>query len=304
MLTELARRSSARERCRRRYARSPEPRAEWNGAGDERVKGATPTACCSSCTGTGPTSETRWAAPLPGSDGRFVTVMPRGPIAAAERVGVVRPHDGRPPGGNRRASPPPSSRSTTCSRVRGTGTRRPPGGVGRGRFLQVEGWRSCSPLAGQRTRIPPGSLAMSPASHVFDSDSPEGLRADDRLGAARDVRGAPAARHEDPLIPVQRTRDLGRATPWSTPCRSCTPSTRWRTKWRSRACSKRASGSPRYATAECLRALPSRHPRVPCARSHREWPTEVLEADVPVIVDFWAPWCVRVASDPSWSRSR
>ena len=92
----------------------------------------------------------------------------------------------------------------------------------------------------------------------------------------------------DPLIPVQRRaiardlRELGVPTVYA--------SIRWSTRWRSRACgatrgwrrSTRASGPTRSSEAP-VELVPS--------VTTAQWEAEVLRSELPVIVDFWAPWC-------------
>ena len=106
---------------------------------------------------------------------------------------------------------------------------------------------------------PAGVLAMSPFVRAERRSTSTGRR-------RADIAGAPPARHrrpDDPGRPAaaswpQVLVEHGRAA-------SSTASTRWATRSRSRACSRRRPGSTRCAPASSRRSrCPSRRPRARC----------------------------------------
>ncbi|HET9728231.1 MAG TPA: thioredoxin [Acidimicrobiia bacterium] len=134
-------------------------------------------------------------------------------------------------------------------------------------------------LDGAATR-PAGVLAMSPAH------GPASI-ADD----ARDVPVLVQHGTDDPLIPVQRSRDLARTL----------RAAHVPTVYREYAMQHQVSlESMRDGHEWLTRVLADDRPDEPVpedpvelvpAITSAQWNHEVLESDVPVIVDFWAPWC-------------
>jgi thioredoxin 1 len=138
--------------------------------------------------------------------------------------------------------------------------------------------------SGARTR-PAGVLAMSPfapAWELLDID----------WDAARSVPVLVQHGTEDPMIPVRATRELARAlTGHEVPLVSLEYPMGHQV----------ALESVRDAQAWLDQVVAGEQPRAPLPEPPPEgpvrsvttatFPTEVLGADVPVIVDFWAPWC-------------
>src|SRR4051794_30771381 len=132
---------------------------------------------------------------------------------------------------------------------------------------------------GDRVR-PAGVLAMSPALPAFD--------------VADDARGVPvfvAHGTHDPLIPVQRSRDLARAL------RNAEVPTVYREYPMEHQVAIEELRDAREWLAKVLGGEKPDEPvpedpveLVPSVTTAR-WQSEVLDSDVPVIVDFWAPWC-------------
>jgi thioredoxin 1 len=137
-------------------------------------------------------------------------------------------------------------------------------------------------LAGEGAR-PAGVLAMSPA---FVLDDPADFDA-----RAADVPVLVQHGTHDPLIPVQRARDLARVL------RAAGVPTEYREYPMEHQV---AMESIRDARAWLTKVLAGERPDeelpddpvelVPSVTTSR-FEDEVLKSDVPVIVDFWAPWC-------------
>ena len=93
----------------------------------------------------------------------------------------------------------------------------------------------------------------------------------------------------DPLIPVQRSRDLARQL--RSACRPSIASTRWSIRSRSRACATRAWLTQVYAGERPDEPVPDDPVELVPSVTTAQWEAEVLRSELPVIVDFWAPWC-------------
>ncbi|MGZ4714147.1 MAG: thioredoxin [Acidimicrobiia bacterium] len=137
---------------------------------------------------------------------------------------------------------------------------------------------------GARTR-PAGVLAMSPFAPGWDALSID-------WDAARDIPILVQHGTEDPMIPIRATRDLTRVlVEHEVPVVSleypmghqvALESVRDAQAWLDRVAAGEQPSQP----------LPEPPPEGPVkAVTTASFPTEVLASDVPVIVDFWAPWC-------------
>ncbi|HEY5170513.1 MAG TPA: thioredoxin [Acidimicrobiia bacterium] len=135
--------------------------------------------------------------------------------------------------------------------------------------------------ADTRRRVPPaGVLAMSPAAMTGPVDE-----------GARDVRVLVQHGRDDPLIPVQRSRDLARdLRGFGVP-----------TVYREYPMEHQvALEGLRDARAWLSEVLAGERPDEPVpddpvelvpSVTTAQWDAEVLRSELPVIVDFWAPWC-------------
>jgi thioredoxin 1 len=132
-----------------------------------------------------------------------------------------------------------------------------------------------------RVRVPPaGVLAMSPAAMTGAVDP-----------GARDVRVLVQHGRDDPLIPVQRSRDLARDL------RGFGIPTVYREYPMEHQVALEGLRDAREWLSEVLAGERPDEPvpddpveLVPSVTTAR-WDAEVLRSELPVIVDFWAPWC-------------
>jgi thioredoxin 1 len=127
---------------------------------------------------------------------------------------------------------------------------------------------------------PAGVLAMSPAAMTGPIDD-----------GARDVPVLVQHGTNDPLIPVQRSRDLARHL------RELGVATVYREYPMEHQVAIEGLRDARAWLADVLAGQRPDEPvpddpveLVPSVTTH-EWEREVLRSDLPVIVDFWAPWC-------------
>jgi thioredoxin 1 len=137
-----------------------------------------------------------------------------------------------------------------------------------------------TPADGRPRVRPAGVLAMSPAAMTGPVDE-----------GARDVRVLVQHGRDDPLIPVQRSRDLARdLREFSIP-----------TVYREYPMEHQvALEGLRDARAWLAEVLAGERPDEPVpddpvelvpSVTTAQWEAEVLRSELPVIVDFWAPWC-------------
>ena len=127
---------------------------------------------------------------------------------------------------------------------------------------------------------PAGVLAMSPASGQLELDD-----------AARDVPVLVQHGTNDPLIPVQRSRDLARALrdrgvptvyrEYPMEHNVAIESLRDAREWLTRV----------LAGEKPDEAVPDDPVELVAPMTTARWDAEVLQSELPVIVDFWAPWC-------------
>jgi thioredoxin 1 len=127
---------------------------------------------------------------------------------------------------------------------------------------------------------PAGVLAMSPAGGPLEIDD-----------AARDVPVLVQHGTNDPLIPVQRSRDLARRLrergvptvyrEYPMEHNVAIESLRDAREWLARV----------FAGDKPDEAVPEDPVELVAPMTTARWDAEVLQSDLPVIVDFWAPWC-------------
>jgi thioredoxin 1 len=154
-----------------------------------------------------------------------------------------------------------------------------------GGFSQGAGIALAVGLRTDATERPAGVLAMSPFAPGWDV-------LDVDWDAAREIPVLVQHGTEDPMIPVRAARDLAHAlAEHEVPLVSleypmghqvALESVRDAQAWLERV----AAGDQPTAT------LPEPPPEGPVRSvTTASFPTDVLGSDVPVIVDFWAPWC-------------
>jgi thioredoxin len=210
-------------------------------------------------------------------DGVFAAVLPRGPIVAPGTPGFAWYEfgEGAGPGFVTALDELDALVDEQCAALGFDRAQAIFGGFSQGAGLAL----ALAMFPGDRVR-PAAVLAMSPALPAAEIDP-----------AARHVPVLVQHGTHDPLIPVQRSRDLARAL------RLAGVPTVYREypmehqvaleglqdarAWLMRAM---AGESPDEAVPEDPVELV---PAVTTAQFERE----VLRSDVPVIVDFWAPWC-------------
>ena len=215
-------------------------------------------------------------------DGQLAVVLPRGKYAGAGHAGLL-------PGttccaGHRATAPTPkrSPSSTICSseQAEALGLDRRESIVGG--FSQGGGLALGLALQRSDRPRPKAALAMSPAidTAAFDLDEENAPPVLVQHGT------------NDPLIPVQRSRDLARqlAIARRSHRLSRVPDG---ASGRAREPARREPTGSRASTR--VNVPTSRSPTIPIelvpSVTTAQWEAEVLRSELPVIVDFWAPWC-------------
>ena len=137
-----------------------------------------------------------------------------------------------------------------------------------------------TPADGRPRVRPAGVLAMSPAAMTGPVDD-----------GARDVRVLVQHGRDDPLIPVQRSRDLaGDLRGFGIPTvyreypmehQVALEGLRDAREWLSEVLAGERPDEP--VPDDPVELVPS--------VTTAQWEAEVLRSELPVIVDFWAPWC-------------
>jgi thioredoxin len=211
-------------------------------------------------------------------DGIFAAVLPRGPVAAPGTPGFAWYEFGEGAGAGFASSLAELDAlvDEQCEEL----------GFDRARavfagFSQGAGLAAALGLFLPSGRVrPAGVLAMSPALPVVEV-------ADD----ARTVPVFVAHGSHDPLIPVQRSRDLARALHTAG-----VPTVYREYPMEHQVAIEELADAHGWITSVLAEEKPDEPvpddpvelvPSVTTAR----WDSEVLQSDVPVIVDFWAPWC-------------
>jgi thioredoxin 1 len=137
-----------------------------------------------------------------------------------------------------------------------------------------------TPADGRPRVRPAGVLAMSPAAMTGPVDE-----------GARDVRVLVQHGRDDPLIPVQRSRDLARDL------RGFGIPTVYREYPMEHQVALEGLRDAREWLSEVLagerpdEAVPDDPVELVPSVTTAQWEAEVLRSELPVIVDFWAPWC-------------
>ena len=216
-------------------------------------------------------------------EGRFVTVLPRGPVAAPPGFAWYEWTGG---GAFDAAGFAASLEAldalldTSCAEH---GVRRDQAIVGG--FSQGAGMTLALALRRSERPRPAGVLAMSPALPSLDD-------VDVNWDAAADLPVLVQHGTEDPLVPVQRSRDLARTleergvpltyTEYPMAHQVAMESVQQAHDWFGAVL---AGERPAEAVPE--------PPPEPLVRpvTTAAFDREVLGSDLPVIVDFWAPWC-------------
>jgi thioredoxin len=211
-------------------------------------------------------------------DGIFATVLPRGPVAAPGTPGFAWYEfgEGAGPGFATALAELDALVDEQCEQL----------GLDRaqaifGGFSQGAGLAAALGLFPHNDRArPTGVLAMSPALPAVE--------------VADDARAVPvfvAHGTHDPLIPVQRSRELARAL------RAAGVPTVYREYPMEHQVALEELRDARDWLTSVLAGDKPDEPvpegpieLVPSVTTAR-WDAEVLKSDIPVIVDFWAPWC-------------
>jgi thioredoxin 1 len=137
-----------------------------------------------------------------------------------------------------------------------------------------------TPADGRPRVRPAGVLAMSPAAMTGPVDE-----------GARDVRVLVQHGRDDPLIPVQRSRDLARDL------RGFGIPTLYREYPMEHQVALEGLRDAREWLSEVLAGerpdepVPDDPVELVPSVTTAQWEAEVLRSELPVIVDFWAPWC-------------
>jgi thioredoxin 1 len=213
-------------------------------------------------------------------DGTFATVLPRAPLAAPGAPGFAWYEFGGADAGDGYLRALDLVDELVEAQVAELGLRREDAifaGFSQGAGLAL----GLALLPGERAR-PAGVLAMSPAVALPT------LEVDP---AARDIPVLVQHGAHDPLIPVQRSRDLARSL------RAAGVPVTYREYPMEHQVALESMQDARAWLAEILGGARPDEPvpedpveLVPAVTTAR-FRQEVLESDLPVIVDFWAPWC-------------
>ena len=209
------------------------------------------------------------------AQGSFAAVLPRGPIAAAGTPGFMWYDFGDASGASEALSELDALVDEQCADLGFTRSEAIFAGFSQGAGLAL----ALGLFASHPARVPPaGVLAMSPFALTGDI-------------ASRDVPVLVQHGTHDPLIPVKRSRELAREL------RGAGVPTVYREYPMEHQVVMESLRDAREWLEQVLAGAQPDEPvpddpveLVPSVTT-TQWEAEVLRSDVPVIVDFWAPWC-------------